>query len=137
MRDLVVCSPDGRYWSAAKINAGETASADWIPKTQDASKLLGSLYTRHRPVGAVGESGRSRGNQRIRDLVLFINKEITRNGLVVTDGVFEHWLNDHLFVRGELPPGMFVGIGAASPDVVAIADAEQVASVRYVMGTLQ
>nr|WP_143548208.1 hypothetical protein [Rhodopirellula sp. SM50] len=136
LRDLVVCSPDGRYWSTDSIKAGQAASADWIPKTQDASKLLGRLYTRHRPVGAVTESGRSQGGRRIRDLVLFVNKEISRDGLVVTDGVFEHWLNESLFVRGELPAGMFIGIAAASPDVVAIADADQVASVRYVMGTL-
>ncbi|QEG00683.1 hypothetical protein Mal15_47540 [Stieleria maiorica] len=137
LRDLVVCTPDGRYWSTDKIDAGSTAAAKWIPQTQDASKLLGNLYIRYRPVGAVSESGRSTRSRRIRDLPLFLNRELSRGGVVVTDGVFEHWLNDTLFVRGELPPGTFVGLSSPSRDSVPIGDAEQVASVRYVMGTLQ
>ncbi|WP_182865343.1 hypothetical protein [Stieleria mannarensis] len=137
LRDLVVCTPDGRYWSTDTIDAGSTASAKWIPQTQDASKLLGNLYIRFRPVGAVSQSGRSTRSRRIRDLPLFINRELSRGGVVVTDGAFERWLNDTLFVRGELPPGTFVGLSSPSSDSVPMDDAEQVASVRYVMGTLQ
>lgn len=137
IRDLVVCSHDGRYWGADMIGAGETVSAHWFAKTQDASRQLGKLYIRHQLVGAVSESGGSRRNQRIRDLVVYLNREINPGGMVVTDGGMERWMNEQIFVKGELPPGMFVGVSDPTSDVIAVDQAEQIASVRYVVGTLQ
>jgi hypothetical protein len=64
-----------------------------------------------------------------------MNRQIDRN-LTITDGRFENWLLDRLFIRGELPPGTFVAVGGLDPDVVPVADAEPIASVRYVMGAL-
>lgn len=137
LRDLVVRSDDGRFWSAKKLPDGETATAEWIASTQDASKLLGKLYTRYRPIGAVAQSGRSRNDQKIGDLTLYINRTINLGNANMTDGVFEVWLNESLFIRGEIPPGTFVGISSPSSDVIAVGGAQQVGSIRYVMGTLK
>jgi hypothetical protein len=136
VRDLVARSSDGRYWSTDRIGAGEAVTAKWIPKAQDSSKRLGELYIRHRLVGAVSQARRSGGGREIGDLLLYMNRQISRD-IIVTDGSFERWLNDNLFVRGDLPPGTFVAVSSPSADVIAVQEAKQVESVRYVMGTLR
>lgn len=138
LRDLVARSHDGRYWSIDKLGAGDSVAATWIEKGDDSSKLLGNLYNRYRLVGAVSQtSGGRRRGQVIRDLILYMNRQVSPNGTVVTDGTFERWLNESLFIKGDLPPGMFVAISSPSSDVVPVNQAEQVESIRYVMGTLR
>lgn len=137
LRDLVICSPDGRYWSVDRIGAGETVRAKWVSDSDKASSLLGTIYTRFAPIISVSRSGRSRRNNKIGDLILYLNREINRGGANFTSGIFELHLTESLFVKGEITPGSFMAISAPSEDVVAVQDAQQVESVRYVLGTLQ
>jgi hypothetical protein len=132
---MVARSQDGRYWSVDRLGNGQTVSAKWLQ--DDASKLLGQLYIQHNLVGAVSKSNNRGRDQKVRDLILFTNLQINPNGKIVKDGTFESWLNRNLFIKGDLPPGMFVAIGSPSADVIPVGQAEQVGSVRYVWGTLK
>ncbi|KAA5543857.1 hypothetical protein FYK55_11855 [Roseiconus nitratireducens] len=136
VRDLIARSSDGRYWIADSIPAEGTTSARWVADRRLASKQLGSLYNRFRPIGAVYESRNSGNSSEVRDLILFHNRRISRSRPPVLTGTLEDWLNEYLFVRGELPEGTYVGIATPSQDVLAIGDADVVESVRYVIGTL-
>lgn len=135
LRELIARTRDGRYWSAERIASGETAVGDWIPTMQQTSKQLGDLYNRFRMISTDGGQRRRRGPQ-IHDVMLYMNRQVD-SSKALTDGVFEEWLNAHMFVRGELPPGTFVAISTPSPDALAIEDAALLESVRFVIGTLR
>ncbi|MCC9600539.1 hypothetical protein LOC67_08195 [Stieleria sp. JC731] len=137
LTEVLVRSSDGRYWNADRVQAGSTSTVKWVEDVRVSSKILGGLYTQHRPVGAVvSQSRQNRRSEKVRDLSLFANRQISGSGTQAVDGVFEIWLNQYLFVKGDLPNGTFIGLSSISDDVVPISDAEQVESVRYVMGTL-
>ncbi|MCO8121486.1 hypothetical protein NHH03_07040 [Stieleria sp. TO1_6] len=137
LRELVLRSHDGRYWSADALPAGETVAAKGIIDIQAPSRLLGMLYNRYRAVGAVSEATGSRPGQSFRDLMLYVNRQINPGSSAVTDGSFETWLNSSMFVKGDLPPGMFVGVSRPSQDAIAVEGAEVVHSIRFVLGTIK
>jgi hypothetical protein len=136
LRELTVRTDDGRYWSVEQIGPDTSSPADRIPSLQETSKRLGNLYNRFRMIGAVGRTQRGSRGQEIRDLTSYINRQVELD-TAITDGVFEAWLHDRLFVRGELPAGSFVAIAAPSSDVIPVDEARPVESVRFVMGTLR
>lgn len=136
LRSVVVRSADGRYWHATRLPAGETVQAKWMSDDRQSSELLGSLYTDYRPVGSTSRSNRSKRDDKTRDLLVVANRQISGNSTQAVDGLVEIWLNQQLFIKGDLPNGSFVGISDVSGDIVPVADAEAVESVRYVMGTM-
>lgn len=136
LEELVVCTADGRYWFAERVDPGNASPAARIPSIQETSKRLGALFNRFRLNEAVIQTGRSSRGQEIRDLISYINRQVELRA-PITDGAFEHWLNDRLSIRGELPAGTFVAVAAPSPDVIPVDGARPVDSIRYVMGTLR
>lgn len=138
LQDVFVRSVDGRYWMLDQLKAGETADMNWVMDVRVATKGLGDLYNRHRPIGVTTESsGRRSRRNRLRDLVIYINREISQDRPPVTDGAIEDWLGENLFTKGVLPPGTFVAVSEVSPDAIPVENASTVESVRYVMGTIQ
>ncbi len=138
--ELVIRSPDGAYWHAESIDAGQSVQARRIVKDAEASVRLGELYTRYRPIDKVSRSARDRSSRNpsiIRDLTVYINRGIRVNGEALTDGTFERQLNATLLIKGDLFPGTFVAITEPSADAIPVASAEQIESIRYVMGTLR
>ncbi|WP_143543720.1 hypothetical protein [Rhodopirellula sp. MGV] len=138
--DLVIRTEDGRYFGAARLPAGETVEATWLAEVRDSSKRLGKLYTDHRPIGAVttqsGRSAQVRRDPEIKDLLAQFGRMTSPGYSQTLDGLLEIWLNQFLFVKGDLPNGTFVGLSTITDDVIPVSDAEAVDSVRYVMGTL-
>jgi hypothetical protein len=137
LRDVLVRSRDGRYWASERLPAGEAVEANWVVTSRAASKQMGELYSRHRPLGAASETGNNMRRGEIRDLIGYVNQQLRIEGGSSTDGNFESWLNQTLFVDPNLPAGMFVAVADPSDDVVAVAEADVVASVRYVVGALK
>ncbi|MEO1530113.1 MAG: hypothetical protein AAFX06_32340, partial [Planctomycetota bacterium] len=139
LEQLIVRSDDGRYWFAARAPGNSEFSAVWLSDLADASKRLGDLYNMHRMIAATAatRSGSSSSRRKVTDLLVFINRQISRQNTPVTDGNLERLLNQVLFADQELPLGSFVALGQPTEDAVAVEGAEVVSSVRYVMGTLQ
>lgn len=141
LNQLIVRTQDGQYWSTELAPAGQTVQLSLMKDEQQISTSLGNLYNLYRPIGAVtrssGRRTRSGRNQEIRDLSAFVNRQFNLGGPAVTKGCFEQWLNDYLFVKSELPSGMFIGISSVSQDIQPVRNAEVVDSVRYVMGTIK
>ena len=94
------------------------------------SQRLGNIYTAARLVGAVSRGGSSRRDRDIiRDLTLHINREINRGSSPATEGNIEIWLNQKLFLQGEIPPGSFVAITDHTEDACPVSAADAVASI--------
>jgi phosphoribosyl-AMP cyclohydrolase len=134
--NVVVHDRDGNYWSTPKIDARSEGVSCNRSSSSAASKALGKLYNDHRPVSATREVNQGSYSSRTRDLISILNRSTGDQGRVVTDGVFELWLQQQLSIKGELPKGYFVALAKVSEDVVWVKGAENVASVRYVVGTL-
>lgn len=143
LRSLIICDRIGNHWLITSLKPGDSADGKLIT-SEDASRILGELYTTHRPIGSVSESRNSRSTRSIngnngddfRDLtVRFLLEGNSKNRR--TGGVLEEWLQQHLLTEGELPKMHFVAISDVSDDAVAIDNCELKASVRYVMGTYQ
>ena len=142
LRTLIICDQIGNHWLIPSLKPGDSADGKLLT-SDDASRILGELYTTHRPIGSVSESRSSRSTRGIRNngedfrdlTVRFLlegNSKHRRTG-----GVLEEWLQQHLLTEGELPKMHFVAISHVSDDAVAIDNCELKASVRYVMGTYQ
>ena len=134
--NVVVHDRDGNYWTTPKIDANSKGVSCNRSSSTAVSKALGKLYNDHRPVSATREVNRNSYSRRTRDLISIANRSTGDQGRVVTDGVFEFWLQQQLSIKGELPKGYFVALADVSEDVVWVQDAKNVASVRYVVGTL-
>ncbi|MEM0925989.1 MAG: hypothetical protein AAGJ83_08125, partial [Planctomycetota bacterium] len=134
---VVLRSNDGRYWTAERLAANSEGTAAPVVTTQEVSKLLGTMYNDHRPIAvSTASSKRARpGTPQTTDLILALNRQLGRTS-AIQDGIFESVLSAMLSVRGELDPSMFVAIAAPSPDSLPVEEADHVASVRYVMGTM-
>ncbi len=133
---VVVRDRAGQYWSVHHLPPGSSTACNPLTP-QEASKILGDMYTLHRPISAVREA-RQRTNYRndIHDLIVDGNRASTTRQKMIVDGVFEQWLSDFLQLRGELPQRWFVATAKVSGDVIAVENAELVDSVRYVFGTM-
>ncbi|MEO1614624.1 MAG: hypothetical protein AAFV88_02165 [Planctomycetota bacterium] len=131
---VVLRTDDGRFWSIENLPADSEVDAIPVPKIQDVSKRLGTLYNDHRPIGV--SNGSSRSRKASVDLISLVNRQLRRTS-AIQDGSFELTLSNNLSVRGEIDAGTFVGISDVSEDSIPVAGAEHVASVRYIMGTLE
>ncbi|MEM6468718.1 MAG: hypothetical protein AAF802_04060 [Planctomycetota bacterium] len=137
MTRVVVRSRDGRYWSVDRLPSKAEQEAKPLPKIQEVSRLLGSLYNDHRPISVASRSKRTnRNTNAVTDLIVTVNRQMGRTS-AIQDGCFETLLSNSLSVSGELDPGTFVGFAAPSDDSLPVDEAEHVASVRYVMGTIR
>jgi hypothetical protein len=136
LREAVMRGNNGAYWFVENLAAGQGASCRSL-SLKEASKILGRMYTDHRPLSRVRETRKKHryGNDTFDVLVDAYRSLGAKNA--VTDGVFEQWLRLHLQTSGEIPRNHFVAIADASADVVAVEGAERVESVRYVFGTLR
>ncbi|MGC6444484.1 MAG: hypothetical protein ACON4H_17670 [Rubripirellula sp.] len=143
LRSLIICDRIGNHWLINSLKPGDSANGKLLTR-DDASRILGELYTTHRPIGSVSESRNSRSTRSntrnngedFRDLtVRFLLEGNSKNRR--TGGVLEEWLQQHLLTEGELPKMHFVVFSDVSDDAVAIDNCELKASVRYVMGTYQ
>ncbi len=137
LRGAVIRDDNGVYWEADQIDAGQTGvTCSRIP-IKEISKRLGDLYNRNRPLAEVRRTKKySSYDQRIRDLTLVINRNLGEVNQMVTDGIFEGWLQQQLQVDNALPNGSFIAEADVSQDAIAVEGAELVKSVRYVFGTL-
>ena len=124
------------HWFIESLSPGETAYAKPI-SNKDASRLLGQMYTQHRPVGSSGESSNRRRNadnaSNFSDFALKIRQEL-RSSSGDLNGIMESWLQQKLLTEGELPAGHFVATAAVSQDAIAIENCKLESSIRYVMG---
>lgn len=137
LESFIARSSDGRYWFAERAPGDTQTKVTWIANPTEASKRLGDLYNQHRLVSATAATRSGRGQRNVGDLIVFINRMISRQSVPITEGTLEQQLNQTLFVNQELPPGTFVALAEPSEDALAVDGAEVVDSVRYVMGTLQ
>ncbi|MEL6104408.1 MAG: hypothetical protein AAFU85_00165 [Planctomycetota bacterium] len=137
LESLIIRSTDGRYWFAERAPGDAETKVAWIANPTEASKRLGDIYNRHRLVSATAATRSGQSRRDVGDLIVFINRMISRQSVPITEGTLELQLNQMLFVTQELPFGSFVALAAPSEDSVAVDGAEVVESVRYVMGTLQ
>ena len=135
---------DGAFYGCESIDARGTQVADRIPQAVtpggpiNVGRRLGDLYNDFRPLTEITQT-RSPRNYRDRtdeiyDLVTLINSRVS-SSVISTDGFTENLLNAWL-KSGSMPTGTFVAITDIDPDVLAIDDAEVIASVRYVIGTM-
>jgi hypothetical protein len=137
VRQLVMRDAAGVYWTVAEVGAGQSVRCSEMA-TKNASRSLGQLYNDFRPLSRVRETSRAQRtyDNRIYDVLVDTNREI-KSGAVVTDGVFELWLQNQLQTAGEIPVDHFIGISDISPEVLSVAECELSASVHYVFGTLR
>ena len=137
LESFIARSSDGRYWFAERAAGDAETKVKWLSDLTKASKRLGDLYNLHRLVSTTAATRSGRSRRTVSDLVVYVNRQINRQTAPITDGTLELLLNEMLFVDQELPPGTFVAIATPSQDAVAVQNAQVVASVRYVMGTLK
>jgi hypothetical protein len=134
LRRLVIRPNAKQYFMVDSIHPGSTSKAIEI-EAKDLSKKLGGLYNDFRPILSTSNESRSYQNSgKNSDLLRDVMREVAPRN-VAYDGVFESKLRNHLQTRLEIPVGHFVAISDVSDDVVAVAEAEQVGCVRYIMGT--
>jgi hypothetical protein len=133
---VVLRDSQGRFWSVENLQAAETRVCQ--PQSlKEASKILGQIYLDHQPVSNVREASerKRRFSDEIYDLIVDISRQLETKE-VVTDGIFEHWLQQH-YTMGEIPLEHFMATADVSPDVLAVEKSELAASIRYVFGTLR
>jgi hypothetical protein len=133
LHEVVFRDAVGNYWRVDSLSAGETKPAVALDRKQ-ASKMLGAIYAKHRPISQVRET---RENSRVNyqftyDVIASLNRSTSS----VTDGIFENQLQLWLQTEGEIPQSHFVAIGDVTPDVVVVEDCQVVESVHYLLGTL-
>lgn len=138
LREVLVRDGNGDYWHVDGLSAKQSSSGEAVEST-DASKILGRLYNDHAPISNVRESSRRPNrnvNLEVFDVIADTNRQLGAKANV-SEGIFEQWLQMHLQTLGEIPARHFVATADISPDVLAVEDCEPVASVRYIIGTLQ
>ena len=137
LREVVIRDTRGKYWWLDSVDANASDVPCQRLSLKESSKRLSDLYIRYRPVSETAWDSRSSSYRSdIYDLVNHVNRQLGLTSQTKTDGVFENWLQTTLQLDAELVPGTFIGISDISKDVVAVQDAEVVASVRFVYGTL-
>lgn len=138
LHKVVVRDRDGNYWFVENLTPGSTRVGD-VVEQKAASKLLGKLYNDHRPISAVRETSRQRNRNYDRetfDVIANTNRQLGVRS-IITEGLFEEWLQQNLQTLGEIPERHFVATADISPDVLAVPGCQPVSSVRYLLGTLR
>ncbi|WP_145419324.1 hypothetical protein [Planctomycetes bacterium K23_9] len=136
LRNVVMRDRKGVYWSIQEMSANQTDVTCDRATQNIASEMLGGLYNDHRPISSTREVNRRSYSSRTRDLISITNRRTGDPSRIVTDGVFEFWLQQNLQVSGELPKGYFIALADISADAIWVPEAQSVASVRFVFGTL-
>ncbi len=137
VRRVVVRDDRGRYWYCESLQAGEEKTADPLSQ-KDASKMLGQVYNDYRPLSMVRETSQRQRqyDDEIYDIIVDTSRRLDAK-VIVTEGLFEHWLQQHLQTMGELPESHFVATADVTRDVLAVDQSELAASIRYLFGTLR
>lgn len=136
LRETIVRDSDGDYWSVPELPAGETKACQTIDE-KAASKILGQLYSDHRPVSRVRDTRRRNVNRSFTyDVIANLSRDINVVN-ALTDGIFEFELQADLQTDSELKRDHFVATAEVSSDVLALEGCQLVESVRYVFGTLK
>ncbi len=135
LRNVIVRDQNGLYWSAKSIQPGQSGVSCSSVSPKIAETLLSEMYNRNRPLAEIRRRRSSSYDRRVSDLIMTLNRVVGESQLI-TDGVFETWLQKNLQLNSELPHHWFIAESDVSDDVVAVKDAELVESVRFVFGTL-
>ena len=140
LRSVVLRAPDGAYWFASQIPAGETVTCTTL-SSSGASLELGELYRRQWLIsdGTARRNRRSPWSYRSDDtwdLVQSVAEQYA-DGQAPTQGIFEEELQRRTQMGAGLPAGTFVGETDLTADAVALEQADVTESIHYVMGDYQ
>lgn len=136
LRLVVARDSSGNYFSVSDLQPGESRPAESLLPSEG-SKLLGYMYTEYQPLAAVREARQSNDyRNRVRDLIVSINRTFGDEATFVNEGSFEFWIREHLQLLGNIPNDHFVATAEVSDDVLAVDETELVDSIRYIFGTL-
>jgi|GEM_PF-1600650 len=139
LRELIVRSQEGRYWSTVELAAGQSAALAPIDDVEIA-RSLSDLYVRNRPELPEGISlGRNRSMELISRL---ISADPWRSSPAAqrvsgSEGWLEWHLQNMLQTTSTLHPGTFIALADVTEDCIAVPSATLVQSIHYVLGELQ
>lgn len=128
VEQLLVRGPDDRYYWAERVEAGASAVAHAIERSE-ARQRLREVVWKQRPASSVPNSRVRRGNWQYSQYVM----SHAGNGSQQTGHLETSFRG---IEEGSLGPGQFLAVVAASPEVeLGLPDAREEASLHVILGT--
>ncbi|MGV3484872.1 MAG: hypothetical protein ACO1RT_10685 [Planctomycetaceae bacterium] len=140
VRQGVLCDATGNYFLFDQLPAGRSITPTAVSK-RVAGETLSDLYAIQRPIAPAAVSSARRAGETTIDMVTMLAHSSQRRQSTTTrvangESWIEDWLRTQTQIASELPPGMFIAVAEVPEDCVAVASAELVESVHYVIGVL-